>query len=387
MDFSLDGTPKRGRGDECAATHGMPLRRPHDTPRLRHTFATATCRAVLSGVAFWLCAAAPPVQSYDTYKSWLVACDNTLRCEAKGFNREGGSRAEFAIFRDAGPRGKLRAVIAADQPFDSNDIKLDGRTLSLPAGWTRAGGGDVQGFTTSSLAVVRNFVQQVRNGTALDLPGDDTTIPLDGLTAALRRMDERQGRVAGETAFLTPGTAPSEKVPAALPVPHIRAHAVTARLDTKEEAALIARTRRSAAGTLREELCDADPYEMEPMAYALDQRRALVLIPCGMGAYQGWYVGFLADRSGGDVHALKLPLPYQGDDPDHGMISGLTEVEFAPTNGTLSVFDKGRGLADCGLAASWVWDGENFRLAAASMQNECGGAEPGDWPVLFRSTN
>ena len=342
--------------------------------------------AFLVGLAFWLCAAAPPVQSYDTYKSWFVVCDNTVYCEAKGFDQEEGGRAQLSITRAAGPRGKLHAAITAENAFGAGDIRLDGRTLRLPAGWHRADPAvDGTGFATDSVAALRNFVRQIRNGQALILPGDSVRIPLDGLTAALLRMDDRQGRAGGETAVLDAGPVPAAKVPAAPLPPRIPSHPITASLGKQEAAVLIAETRRSGAGVLRGQQCDTDVGSMEPAAYALDHRRALVLIPCVMGAYQGSFIGFVTDRSGSDVHELKLSVPYQGDhDPDHGATTLLTEGEFDPATGMLSMSDRGRGLADCGLAARWVWDGERFRLAFLSAQHRCGG-EPGDWPVLFRS--
>ncbi len=355
--------------------------------------------ALLAGMAFWLCAAAPStapvVQSYNTYKSWLVTCDNTLQCEAKGFDQERGAPAQFSITREAGPQGKLHALITAESAFGAGDIKLDDRTLSLPTGWHTADPTvDGPGVATDSLAALRAFVEQIRNGKALALPGDDGTIPLDGLTAALLRIDDRQGRVGGETAILNPGAAPAAKVPAASLPPHIPAHPITASLGKAEAAALIAETRHNGAGVLQAEQCDADVGGMEPAAYALDDHRALVLIPCIMGAYQGSFVGFLTNRSGGKVRELRLPAPYQGDpDPDHGAMTDLTEGDFDPATGTLSMSAKGRGLADCGASAKWVWSaddqrrvaGARFRLAFFALQEQCGG-EAGDWPVLFRST-
>jgi Protein of unknown function (DUF1176) len=354
---------------------------PHHSGALKY-------RAMLAGVAFFLCAAtpAPPVQSYNTYKSWLVACDNTLSCEAKGFDRESGARAQLSISREAGPQGKLQAVVSAENQFGADDIRLDGIKLPLMPGWHRGDAADGADLTTDSPAAIRDFVTRIRNGKTLSLLDDDTIVPLDGFTAALLRMDERQGRLGGETALLNPGPARADKVPAAVPTPRIPAHPVTATLYRGESARLIAETRRNGAGTLREEQCATEVGAMQPVAYALDQRRALVLVPCIMGAYQGDYVGFLADRSDGKVRELKLPLPYLGDDPDHGTISGLTEAEFDPTSGMLSIRAKGRGLADCGTAAIWGWNDDIFRLISLAMQRECGGVEPGDWPVLFRST-
>jgi hypothetical protein len=64
----------------------------------------------------------------------------------------------------------------------------------------------------------------------------------------------------------------------------------------------------------------------------------------------------------------------------------FTEADFEPSTGTLSLAAKGRGLADCGMSASWIWNGNTFDLSALSLQQACGGVAAGDWPTLFRSS-
>ena len=53
----------------------------------------------------------PPavVQSYDLYKSWLAACDNTLTCVAKGLN-EGALGAEVELTRAPGGESLWRST-------------------------------------------------------------------------------------------------------------------------------------------------------------------------------------------------------------------------------------------------------------------------------------
>jgi Protein of unknown function (DUF1176) len=245
-------------------------------PTQRYFVAIGKLYAVLAGALFgtyMAASAATPVQSYDTYKSWLVACDNTLRCEAKGFDDEGG-RAELSITREGGRQGRLHAVIAADSHFNADDIMLDGQNIPLTADWDRADAVDGTTLATKSFIALRDLIEQIKNGKALTLAGNDARIPLDGLTAALLRMDDRQGRVGDETALLNPGPLPAAKVLAAPRAPYIPAHPITTALHGGEAASLIAETRRNGARTLSEEQCDTDVGAMEPAAYALDQRHA-----------------------------------------------------------------------------------------------------------------
>ncbi len=324
-----------------------------------------------------------PVQSYDVYKSWLIACDNTLSCEAKGFNQE-GDRTELSISREAGPKGAISATIGSEARFGLDQVKVDGATVPLGPGWQRKDGEDGTVISTSSLADIQDLVRRLRNGKAIGLP-DGKSIPLDGFVAALLRMDARQGRAGNETALLDRGNRLASAVPPAPPLPKVPARKVTETLAKGEAQKLIDRARRDGAKILSSEECDDKVESMTPSAYALDKARALVLIPCIMGAYQGSYLGFVVGRPDGPATLLTLPIPYQGNQPGQATVTDLTEADFAPETGTLAMSAKGRGLADCGMAARWIWNGKAFVLAALSSQDACGGLEPGDWPVLFRS--
>lgn len=354
-------------------------------PSLRAMFTRSfSLLPVLLFAAFPLAAkAAEPIQSYNTYKSWLVACDNTLRCEAKGFPQDGNA-AELDITRDAGPDGAMRAVIASESAFTASAPRLGGTALPLSSAWQRKQSEDGTAFVSTDAAAIRALVQQIRNAPAITLPGD-TSIPLDGFTAAIRRMDARQGRTGGVTALLDTGPAPADKALRALPLPLIPAHPVTVSLGKGEAAKLIASTRAAGKAVLAKEGCDTDVGDMAPEADALSAHQALVLIPCIMGAYQGSSIGFLTDRGTGKAAELSLSTPYQGNSPGNAQVTGLTEAAFDSKTGMLSMAARGRGIADCGIAASWIWDGSAFQLSALSFQDTCGGTAPGDWPDLFRS--
>jgi hypothetical protein len=136
---------------------------------------------------------------------------------------------------------------------------------------------------------------------------------------------------------------------------------------------------------MTKEECETPPDDVAPDAHALSKTEALVLLPCLFGAYQTASLGILVDRRNETVSHLDLPLSFAGNPAPDDPTDMLTEPDFAPTTGTLSMQAKGRGLADCGIAASWIWDGTRFELAALTYQDACGGAEPGDWPGLYRS--
>ncbi|HTK01174.1 MAG TPA: DUF1176 domain-containing protein [Bordetella sp.] len=330
-------------------------------------------------------AAVPPgtLQSYDTYKSWLVACDNTLSCQAKGFT-DGETRAELSIDREAGADGALTASLSAETTFAAGDVLVDGKPAGLdPKDWKRDDDGGTT-LTTDRADAVRALVARLRNGTRLSL-GGKAEVPLEGFAAAMLRVDDRQGRVGGVTALNKPGSAPAWRVPAALLVPHIPAHPISATLAAGEAERLIHAVRDGQQAVMEKEECESHTGPLTPEAYALDDKRALVMIPCLMGAYQGSSLAFVAPRGGGPVWRVIAPAPYLGNDPDRTDVDMFTEADFDPATGMLSMAGKGRGLADCGMAASWIWNGDTFQLASLNLQEACGGVSAGDWPTLFRS--
>ncbi len=328
--------------------------------------------------------AAGPIQSYDTYKSWLVACDNTLTCVAKGF-ADDAARAEIVVTQTAGPRGALSVSIAAESRFGIRDLTVDGAPVALAAaGWSLESGTDGTTLIGRRTADVRALLNRLRQGTRVTL-GKDAAVPLAGLSAALLRIDERQGRIGGTTALVRSGAAPATSVPPAPPVPHIPVRPVTARLGAAEAQRLIAAVRRAQRAVLVREDCTGDTGSLTAEAFALDDRRALVFLPCLMGAYQGSSVAFLAQRGGLAQQRVVAPTPYLGASLEAATADLFTEADFDPRTGTLAMFAKGRGLADCGMSASWIWDGNAFRLSEMRLQNACGGMAAGDWPTLFRS--
>lgn len=322
--------------------------------------------------------------SYDTYKSWLVACDNGLTCEAKGFASGGEARADLRFIRAAGPNGSLEArlYIKTNASIDPDELRVDGAPLRLDASAWNVNTDLANNLATLSVtqpAAVAAFVSRLRNGTKLQVGSDASAyVPLDGMVAALLRIDDRQGRIGGVTALIRKGPAPASQVPLAPSLPLVPTRKITSRLSGQEEQNLIARTKRVRDASSCEENAST---HLEEAAYALDARKALVFLPCIQGAYQGSSNVFVAPRTGGGA-----PEPVKLNDAAEGTSDALLfEPNFDPATGTLSTFGKGRGLADCGFRTEWIWDGHAFQMSSAARQETCGGVAPGDWPTLYRS--
>ena len=124
-----------------------------------------------------------------------------------------------------------------------------------------------------------------------------------------------------------------------------------------------------------------------PEVHPLDATKAIAIRACELFAYQGSSVVYVLPRNGtGPAQPVVLPLP--GLPKDGGDPAGpeMTDPSFDPATGRLSTSAKGRGLADCGMSAVWIWSEAAFHLISLSFQDQCGGSAPGDWPTLFRTT-
>ena len=324
------------------------------------------------------------VQSYDTYKSWLAACDNTLVCVAKGVSQS-DTPVDVKITRQPGGDGGILMEIRASARFTLGDIRIDDKPAKLakPA-WRVSSDGDTTSVTSRDFTAIKALFSQLRNAQMLMI-GDGAQVQLDGLAAAMLRLDDRQGRVGGVTSLARTGPLPASQVAPGPAIPKISTRPITATLAPAEAQRLVRQTLATQKDTFAKQDCQAKITVLQGEAFALDNHRALVLIPCGLGSYQVSSLAFIADRNGAGISRLTAPAPFLGHDPHESVVEEFTESDFDRKTGTLSMAAKGRGMADCGFSASWIWNGESMVLVSMAYQDACGGVEPGDWPTLFRS--
>jgi hypothetical protein len=344
-------------------------------------------------------AAAP---SYDSYGSWLVACDNILTCEAKGFvqdnddvtstlpdNAPVNGALDLRIIRAAGPGGVIQARLSAGFAFGLADLRVDGRPLPLDrSAWTLTTRDGASTLFTERPEAVSAFVAQLRDGAMLRVAGG--IVPLNGLSAALLHMDDRQGRVGGVTALIRTGPKSASAVPPAPLLPPAPPAHRSIVLADRERNRLMAWTEKAQAQFIKKQGCDRPDREtdslLETGAYGLDKNTAVVLVGCSMAAYQGTSLVFVVPRTGsGQPEPAGLPSPVliKGDTGDEGAV--VTSPDFDVATGTLTGFYKGIGLAYCGDSHEWRWDGHHFVLTGMTFQLGCGGSTSGNWPVLYQS--
>jgi hypothetical protein len=116
--------------------------------------------------------------------------------------------------------------------------------------------------------------------------------------------------------------------------------------------------------------------------------RSLVAVECYPGAYQGDALLYLASPAAKPVGPLKLQVY---EDPGNGHVKLKTAttilgvLDFTRSTGTLTVFDKFRGLGDCGVFSTYRLEGSRLVLTAARAKTACDGKPPFSterWPKL-----
>ena len=326
-----------------------------------------------------LLAAAAPIPAVPIYREfgrWLVACDNTRACVARGFDET--TRAELDLTRAAG-NSPASLAFSAENPISVEEMRMDGKPIALAVPpWSGKGGAP----STDDAAAIAAFIAAARSGHVVTLDAttstDDLprTVPLDGFSAALLLVDAVQGRPGTPTALIA---AKGNAVPPpAPPLPAAPKWTPTQPLTPVE-----ARRLRQQAAHLPSPSFDPCEVKDPPDVYPLDATHALAIRPCYLAAYQGSSVVAVLLRGGGPALPVKLALPGLPQDASDG--PDMVDPSFDPATGALSSTSKGRGLADCGSNETWVWSSGGFRLKALDYQGMCGGTEPGDWPTLYRT--
>lgn len=326
----------------------------------------------------------PTVPAYREFKDWIVGCDNQRTCVAKSALEDESDADTLKFRREAGASGALTASITSENKIDVASFRLDGKPLMPGLHWNR-GAADGSAYKLAGDGPLR-LARGLARGSALQTSRDAgmPAVSLHGLAAALLFIDDVQGRIGNETAVLHPGPASASAVPAAPALPVLYAAPKPPPLPDGQA---FARAVRASHAVLLKQHCDPDLTDFSAdTAQPLTRTDALVLLTCWVGAYQSSELVLRVPRHEPAKAELAILPPPPGapaldldDDP-----AVLTEADYSPADATLSTSAKGRGMADCGVAAQWVFDGRSFQPASFDYQNRCSG-EPGDWPMLYRT--
>lgn len=346
-------------------------------------FKTAPFIAAIVGIA--VSSATQAVETRNVplqkiFKSWQVTCNNLNDCDIR--NLDEGLR--IILERTAGPDGSAELKFQGFGNDNPEGIWLDGKRWPTDITFSKASADDYSVASTTRLATIQQWIQASKNALELSLASKGDTASLSGLNAALLLVDERQGRLKNQTALLRVGNDEPEIVPPR-PLPPALNFAVPTVVELNNTQALIDGAIRANTALLEKESCEPNEENRgRSEAQPLNDKQALVLVNCGLGAYQSSSMLFISERTNPTQStSLTLPLPLPGENGQPEILSWFTEAEYDPKTATLFFSGRGRGIADCGHSGSWKYDGKRFHLASYNSQPSCNGGEPGDWPSIW----
>jgi hypothetical protein len=330
---------------------------------------SAACRAgVFLAYALALAAAFLPLAQADgkgavsfKHKDWALQCDNTRACRAVGYQSESGDSEPVSILlvREAGPGTPVRVDLqVSTEKTSPASLHLKVGRLSLPG---------LNGDTPRVPAdqVPRLLQELLKNEEATVSAGKDPwTLSLAGASAVLLKMDEVQGRVGTPGALVRRGTRPEASVLPPVPAPMVKA---VGPLPTRPGDAALAKPLLAALDRASvQDQCNGDPFNpANAQVHRLTERKVLLSVPCGMGAYNFSSLLWIAS-----------------DRPPHKP-AFLTDVDgdFDPATGSVHSAMKGRGIGDCWWVRQWQFDGQGFVLSSESGDSMCRGFAGGAWQL------
>lgn len=336
------------------------------------------------------------------FRDWWAACDNLRNCSAYGFDTQLTGGGYIRIERGGGPSAQTKIILVVYAP-DGVTFRLSFDDPALPGLPADAQSGEEVDATDMRRVTfdgdkVAPLIESLRKAktiviTRVDPPGkkSDTpvsTISLNGAVAALLWIDEQQKRLGTATALIRRGDKPESSVPPQPKGPVIVAAkglsgASADRTPSERDEAAIRKKAVQQCG-------EGDEGELEE-ASALSPDTFLYPIRCpdSSGAYNHAYT-FLIARAGQPQSArtpkFRRPVKIGDREKDSEGEDFLINADFSNADMTMTTFNKGRGIGDCGDEERWVYDGKMFRLAEVKTMPHCRGVPLEDWPTVYRAT-
>jgi hypothetical protein len=357
-------------------------------------FATALFAATLLAV--------PALASTSNdFRDWWAACDNLRNCSAYGFDTQLNGGGYIRIERGGGPSAQPKITLVVYAP-DGVTFRLsfdDPALPGLPADVQSGGEVDASDMrrVTFDGDTVTPLIESLRKAktiviTRIDPPGRKSetpvsTISLNGAVAALLWIDEQQKRLGTATALVRRGEKPASSIPPQPKAPRIVAAkglsgAAANRKPSERDNAAIKKKALTQCG----EGDEGEPEEA--IALSADTFLYPIRCPDSSGAYNHAYT-FLVARAGQPQSArppkFRAPPKTGGKPQDSGSEEFLVNADFSNVDMTMSSFNKGRGIGDCGDEERWVWDGKTFHPAEVKTMPHCRGVPSEDWPTVYRA--
>ncbi|WP_311239810.1 MULTISPECIES: DUF1176 domain-containing protein [unclassified Xanthomonas] len=306
-----------------------------------------------------------------SHKDWTIACDNTRTCRAAGYQPEDTEPAVSVLLtRKAGAAQPVTAQLKIGQLKQATAPS----TLTLSIGKRDLGPLNLQGATGSATlsaaqtsALLTALTGESAAIVAVGNDGRRWQLSDQGASAVLLKMDEFQGRLGTRGALVRKGKGNESAVLPALPAPQVQvAKLAAAQPGDAKLARLPALYAALKTALPANEQCQAlEPGgAQEPLNIArLSNDKLLVSAACTLGAYN-LGMGYWVVNARAPFAPVLVTL--QGTD-----LSGST----------IRSSQKGRGLGDCSVDASWGWTGQRFVQTAKSNSGLCRGIAGGAWQL------
>ncbi len=335
-------------------------------------------------------------ENYFLDEDWELLCDNTGTCRVAGYHAGIVDNDHFMSLlfeREAGENAAVRGRIglyADNWPKhgsapNQGELMVDGKSLgSIALNEERTGGkvsksneGYDPAYGSLSAEQTEAVLKALDGGGKITFQADNETWTLSnlGATAALTKMDTRQGRIDTPSALIRRSTN-KKAVPQATKKPVIRAAAVPT---TSPRVLKAGDSEYSALRTLLAqkagEGCDKlDPANYDDggptvdiTLYPLDNDNILAEAACLEGTYNE-----------SNYYALMSPdlKTFKGEVGDH-------TTSNAYSGGQIRGYQKGRSAGDCWTGKLYTWDGKTFAKTEDYFTGQCGKEFPGGAWMLY----
>jgi hypothetical protein len=339
-----------------------------------------TIAARLAALAFamavaWAAPAAAQMPESKTFRDWTVACNELVRCFAETKNIAGAA-SDF-LLRLARNRDEAKwnvilvtGVEAPKQPYEIY-ADLDGTTVEFKGAEAAGMFGEIidlhlLGPEATALMAAMGPASEI----GFEFIGDNgeafaPRFSLSGLSASLLWIDEKQGRIGSprEAGDLPAGLEPA---------------AVAAGGSELPEEVMITHN--------REGECEAPedlPNGNEFITIPLTDTRTMYLVPCYAGAYNFAHAAYVMEESRVKRHWFA----------DYDEFGGwqATDIIVNPDwegggLGRLAMFNRGRGIGDCGSTGLWQVSEGRLRMLKFTYKGDCDGeGEAGEFPVVYEA--
>lgn len=312
----------------------------------------------------------PAPETTVTFRDWIAGCDNERNCAAAALAPVAGDAGpgHLDIMIEQPLARHLDPVVTIAVPAGLNlasgaELLIDGAAIALPT--AEAGRFEVRGTPARALVLALRsaHVAAIHDGSGKQL----ARASLAGLTAALLRIDDQQGKVGTPRALARPGTRRSADHLPGFSVSLTRP-ARSERPPTVPDATALAKLRAGEACTT-----DINRPAAEPQMVRLDAESTLLIMPwrCGDGAYNH-SADIMIVNGFGELRPATFDFDngVTGDGPGNLLVNaGWLDGERVLESHFLH-----RAVGDCGRVDRFIWDGKQFRLSEQRVMPECRGS-------------